>query len=958
MALTVYLYSDGAVAESVFNSVSAFFGGGNNADVHIMISVALILSAVGASARYMMGGRNPIVFARWMAVYLLVSTVLIKPFPQPVQIIDLSDPMATHIVDNVPIGVAVPAYFASTLLYGITGDIEDVYHTPNELDYTQTGMLFGAKLFGITTQSQIYNSQIQQTFNQFVANCIVPDVARGKYTWSDLSSSNDLVSFFQNASLSPLYSVNIGGNFQTCQQAWPIIQGMLNGQVTQTMTDQAKAIFPDSAVNQGKMNNDISAAYNFYFNNLSMSSQQLMQQNILANSIVNAGVAFSATTDALAAQVNYTTATSEARQDLSFLSLGQMAADMLPLMQTIFFLFLVGVFPLIAMLATIESLTFSILKNYFYGFLFLCAWAVQYDILNYIMNSHIEKYFSSYSGVTISNLSALHQMAYHAQAYCGYLMMAVPFLTIALFKGMASTISSMSQYLGGASHGFSASAAAEAAAGNFSMGDTSLGNHSWNNVSANKFDTNTSQGWGSTSLQTASGAMASIMPNGNQVYNASPALSHMPSNVSTTENFQAAAQDRYSKDMSDINSIQQERQQLISDTMNKSMQLSQQLSSSESVGTGASYGDQSSIGSTVNSLVDHLKSYTQGTSTSHENLSNMQTSANAGAAVGGGMGAASASAGIGANAQSSDQVQTSLSSSQHENADIKDSIAHDISKLSQASTNTHGELSNSNTRQLVNDIQSNWSKIDQLSRQESSLQQDAQSMQHAVEMSKTSGFSMNDESINNLVLEKATVTKNPLIIDAVTNPNPTENQRYIRDNFAKNVMESEVLPSLGQYTSIGSQVAAGGQSVRDSFTSSNSHQGFNQQASSLESAASVNQSSIKSGYSSIGSTPSYQSVTGTAQNQIGSAGGQIGNKEQSLQQQNQVVQNTVSDNQKKMDENANKGALHTATDHAGSAEANAIADLTGSEKLKNAAHAIDIIQNRDYIDPSKNGGNK
>lgn len=192
MAITIYVYSSGAVAQEMLNAVAAFCGSG---DLKVAMGIAGCLSIAFGLAQYIRS-RDLRTFLWWTLIYLIVTGVLIKPVSQPVQVFDASNPLGTYVVDNVPIGVALPAHFASAILYGLTGDLETVYSTPNELDYSQTGMVFGAKLFGVTTQSQIYDGQTQVLFNQFVANCIVPDVARGKYTWASMANSTDLNTFF------------------------------------------------------------------------------------------------------------------------------------------------------------------------------------------------------------------------------------------------------------------------------------------------------------------------------------------------------------------------------------------------------------------------------------------------------------------------------------------------------------------------------------------------------------------------------------------------------------------------------------------------------------------------------------------------------------------------------------------------------------------------------------------
>lgn len=947
MAITIYVYSSGAVAQEMLNAVAAFCGSG---DLTVAMTIAGCLSITFGVAQYIRS-RDLRTFLWWTFIYLMVTGVLIKPLNQPVQVFDASNPLGTYVVDNVPIGVAIPAHFASAILYGLTGDLETVYSTPNELNYSQTGMVFGAKLFGVTTQSQIYDGQTQVLFNQFVANCIVPDIARGKYSWASMAGSTDLNTFFSNANLSPLFGVYNQGNFLNCQQAWPVLQNMMSGQVSQTMASQAVALFPGNVQYQQNIGDYVSASYNYYFNNLSMTAQQLMGQNVIANAIMNGGLALSSSTDAMAAQVNYAASTAEAKQQISWMSDGKVAIEVLPIMQTVLFLILIGIFPLVAMLALIPTYTTTILSNYVIGFVYVCTWPLFFDIINFIMNVYMERYFSAYGGVSISNLSQLTQMVHNAEAICGYLMISVPFLPFMLL-GLSRAMGALSHITSG-TQAFTSGSGIEAATGNMSFGNTSMGTHAWNSTSANKFDTNTAEAYGKISMQMSSGAIASRMPDGNESYDASPALSHLPSNLSTSQTFSAATQERYSKDMSTVRSTQMEMSQLASDTLSKSQQLQSMLSSTESVGSGASYGDQSNVGNTLNSLTDHLQSYQEGLLAAHQDNSNMQTSLsgglNASASGEGKFGGVGAKVGVsgeaGALSLSSDQTEASLSAQVNQGADYRQSINNDIANLHQAATSTHSELNNSTAHQLINDIQSNWSKMNQLGEQQTAAFQDAQSMQKTYDMSQSAGFSLNDESINNTILDQARSSGDHSILNAVTATNPTSNQRIIRDSFAKNVIETSVLSSLSAYSNISETVGSGTSSVNASFAASSA--GLQHSGSAIASGA--RNQTVSSGYQPLGNTPSYQAVGSTAKGEIEGAGQQVRQGASNINQQDQVVQGTVDSNQQKMNENANKGALSNARDHLASAEA---ALLRG----KNGTEAIDALQNRDYKKPSQNGG--
>ncbi|WP_240775876.1 conjugal transfer protein TraG N-terminal domain-containing protein, partial [Nissabacter sp. SGAir0207] len=67
-----------------------------------------------------------------------------------------------------------------------------VFHQPDALSYSKTGMLFGADLMGKSTDFLSTNPQITALFSSYVQNCVVGDIMLNhKYTLYELMNTTD-----------------------------------------------------------------------------------------------------------------------------------------------------------------------------------------------------------------------------------------------------------------------------------------------------------------------------------------------------------------------------------------------------------------------------------------------------------------------------------------------------------------------------------------------------------------------------------------------------------------------------------------------------------------------------------------------------------------------------------------------------------------------------------------------
>ena len=102
----------------------------------------------------------------WVFSLTLVSMLVV--IRTPVQIIDYSNVAQVYEVDNVPIGLAIPA--------SLTTRYEMVFALPDSVTYSKTGMLFGSNLVAKSTDFLSQNPQITTLFSDYVQNCVMGDI--------------------------------------------------------------------------------------------------------------------------------------------------------------------------------------------------------------------------------------------------------------------------------------------------------------------------------------------------------------------------------------------------------------------------------------------------------------------------------------------------------------------------------------------------------------------------------------------------------------------------------------------------------------------------------------------------------------------------------------------------------------------------------------------------------------
>jgi len=531
---TIYTITGGGWFRDSLNAVATFF---QMNDWRSVASMATTLSVV-AAAMVWVRGKDILTFVRWAAAMVLVTGVLVG-VKRPAQIIDLSDPLHVYQVDNVPVGLSLPFSLITSVGHALVQGYETVFHQPDALTYSRTGMLFGAELMGRSADFFSVNPAMSGLFSDYVQNCVIGDIMLNhKYTMYDLMNTSDPYALIFSKP-SPLRGVfDRTGTFRTCQWAAQELQTVMTTDTSaggQTWTHYVRELFgtrPDAAVLFGEMMGD---SYQ-YFYGAGQSASDIMKRNVTISALRKGIPAYAARNGDTASLLNLASETSYSRLRMSQATAADIATKTLPVMQSVLMGVLLGMFPLVMIMALISVLTLEVIKGYVFSIVYLQCWPLLFAILNNAMNFYLSVKTGN-TTVTIANMSVVQQQYSDIATTAGWLALSIPFMAGGIVFGLHRVMSQAGSYLGSALQSSAAQSGAQAVDGTWAFNNLQT-----DNVQGFKWDTNSSYASGQMTTQTGSGALRTVTGDGGSVINAQPAISKLATDISFSRAQSSTAQ--------------------------------------------------------------------------------------------------------------------------------------------------------------------------------------------------------------------------------------------------------------------------------------------------------------------------------------------------------------------------------------------------------------------------------
>lgn len=519
--LEIYTIAGGDWFRGNLNAIAAFMSTGTWSSIEKMCIAFSVLIVAGSWVKK----HNIMDLVGWVFALTLVSMLVV--IRKPVQIINYSNVSQVYQVDNVPIGLAIPASLTTRVGNALVQSYEMIFALPDSVTYSKTGMLFGGNLVAKSTDFISQNPEITTLFSDYVQNCVMGDIfLNHKYTFEELLNSSDPYTIiFSNPS--PLRGVFDKNNqFKTCQEASRDLKSAL---ALDTQTGGKTWSYYVRQLFGGKPNPDllfsqmIGDSYNFFYSS-GQNAGQIIRQNVTMNALRSGIQSYAARSGDTASLVNIANTSSLEKQRLAQATMGHQALRSLPMMQTVILGIMFGLFPIMVMAAMFNMMTMQVLKGYVFALMWLQSWPLLYAILNSAM-----AYYAKQNGVPVvlSELSQLQLKNSDIATTAGYISMMIPPLSWAMIKSMGAGFSSAYSHF--ASSGLSSTSQASSSVVD---GNYSFSNMQTDNVSGNSWSTNSSTAFGQMSRQLANGGMQTQTGDGTTIWDSRSSKLPVEINVS------------------------------------------------------------------------------------------------------------------------------------------------------------------------------------------------------------------------------------------------------------------------------------------------------------------------------------------------------------------------------------------------------------------------------------------
>lgn len=606
-AHTVYVFNSGDLFVELFNIIAMFTkSNAYSALFSLAIAFGFALSVCAA-----IKVQDPKKILNWFCMYFLVFNGLVLP-KVSVAVYDVSN-QSTRVVQNVPIGVAFISEGLTGLGYALAQLFDMLYTKPDTLSYTKTGFLFGSRLIQESKNYRILDPALQANFSMYFRRCVVGDILLSRtLSPTELKESDNIWGAISRTP-SPIRRTVIKNDDGTSADLSCVDAArLLNERLTKETIKVAKFVGINlfGRPNTDELTNTLSAhlnnAFGYYLhleNTATNMFLQAMMMNVIRDGIVN----YQAYMNSSASVVNQAFIKSQAQQRYTWQLLGMKASWALPLLHSVLTFLILALFPLIIILVVAYGGS-AMFKSVLQFFLSMQLWPALFAILNLAMTFVGKGISGQYEHFNLYSIDYLTELHSDIAGVAGFLSMSIPWLSFGVVGRLGETFNSLANSMSSSLQSATISSAQEAAGASFSLGQTSFYNATGNMLSANKHDSNFSAFSGSTIRQLESGATIATSADGNEVIDASSAVSRGTVSISSNNAISGMLNRAYENSLQSVSSHSRQLHGAISEGLQHLSQLSQMDAKDLRLGEGISESVSSHLLSSVSRLLGTAES--------------------------------------------------------------------------------------------------------------------------------------------------------------------------------------------------------------------------------------------------------------------------------------------------------------------------------------------------------------
>ena len=486
--LFYYAYWNGSALYDVFSAVAAFFGTGEFSRLSSLIVLAglVIVVAFGAIKNQ---GRGVISFA---AAAVFVWFILIVP-KASVVIYDVRAE-TTHVVDNVPIGIAFPASLVNRAGYFLATTYEAAFSPVDVARFTRFGAVYPERLLEALVATGPVTRKTREALKTVIEGCILPETLTDSAKARTLTQSATLwETVTQDGWVNPARRVVLTDKgVLSCPKAVSELTRLFDAEELPALKRVLGAkLAPQANDPASYLAVSLPQAESLLYG-LSRTMDESLRQSVLLATIPQAASTFTARADAPAAlAVALSRAQGNLAGEINYRTMALIARDALPKIRNAVEFVVIALFPILALLALASGAASAmLLRGYVSLLLTVQLWPAVASVVNHLMVAADTGPFGAlareFGGNTLASLALIRETGATSQAIAGALMCMVPVITYALVRAGDVAVSSLVSGLMAPAQSAAASQGARLAAGNLEQGNVRMGNRTVNTVTANR----------------------------------------------------------------------------------------------------------------------------------------------------------------------------------------------------------------------------------------------------------------------------------------------------------------------------------------------------------------------------------------------------------------------------------------------------------------------------------------
>ncbi|QES96711.1 conjugal transfer protein TraG N-terminal domain-containing protein [Orientia tsutsugamushi] len=745
MDYVIYTFGGGDLLWHVFNGIGRVFA--SNSEYFTPVGhLALTIGGIWAATRAIFRGNIGIFAMEWFFPSIFIFTLLFAP-KATVWLKDEVSMNAPVKVDNIPIGIAMFASLSSQTSYFVSKMLEQHLLPAYEgLSSRKTGIMFGAKAVAKIRDVQIHDPVTLTNTKEFLRQCFMKPYIIGNILGKKAAAqqTNDIIGFIEqnipnNFGIYYREPSNLGISFKTCRQATPLIKAAIHKELNEGLLTKFAAAIGVQSDQSSMLSQRLKVMTGDTLKYLQREQQDIhewMKQAMLLNANRES---YDDWREKFSLSRIYPNLVSMHairglfQKSFSYLVAGEMAAHMMPILQSVFFALVVSMIFIVFPMGLLPG-GYNILKTWILLIIWVSSWPVFFTIihcLGMISLSSKSGAFGSDYGLNMLSQGSFAEMILYSYATFQMLASSIPMLSWSVIKACAHATANLASQF--SPMPVASSLGSNIVDNNLSMDNYSIGNRtiSQQNLAPSLDMTDSIINYGSYKIfRTA---------DGRQIINEN--VDSLLNNFRSSAMLQAGYQNQFVHSQSMLNSLTQKESNLISTGNSMAMEIGQRLTHDEirSIGlTESEYQALQEVGSSSMATTEY-------TGSSHSKSSSTSTSA------GGGVWGFNTKV-LGGDANESNKGQSSNQQQSYNEA---------VSKIQSAVKEGRFSTTNSDVRSLSENLNANLSEQQSIGQEIAKTKQEMEQLSYSMNYVSQNSITI-DRNINELVLNEI-IAQNPEI---------------------------------------------------------------------------------------------------------------------------------------------------------------------------------------------------